>query len=421
MVAQLTSNCKKILKDHNFIYFILFSFCLGAFFVNLSTFICLLIFAIQFKKIKIYINKFIVLFYFLIIFWITFCVSTIINSTSDIQLILKSFAYLRFIIFPFVIIYMMNNVEKKKLIIFLNFIIIFLILDIFFQFYFKVDFFGNRLEELGNPRMDRISGFFGKELVAGTYLSLFGFLALFLLKEIHIFNKNKYLFFGYLIALISAIIITGDRVVVLFLFGIIFFNIVFNSHVRKYYLVALLIFILLGTILIKSVDKLSDRYVHNFDPVKKTRLLTNPSMEGIINSPWVAHYLVSWEMIKEKPILGFGNRGFRTYCDQYIDREILSSYKRKCTSHPHNTYFEILVETGFAGLTVFVFFNIIIFITVLKIGDKNIFFIYSIIFTILNPLRPSGSFFTTWNGGIFWMILGILLYFILNSKSYQKK
>ena len=114
MVAQLTSNCKKILKDHNFIYFILFSFCLGAFFVNLSTFICLLIFAIQFKKIKIYINKFIVLFYFLIIFWITFCVSTIINSTSDIQLILKSFAYLRFIIFPFVIIYMMNNVEKKN-------------------------------------------------------------------------------------------------------------------------------------------------------------------------------------------------------------------------------------------------------------------------------------------------------------------
>ena len=173
----------------------------------------------------------------------------------------------------------MNNVEKKKLIIFLNFIIIFLILDIFFQFYFKVDFFGNRLEELGNPRMDRISGFFGKELVAGTYLSLFGFLALFLLKEMHIFNKNKYLFFGYLIALVSAIIITGDRVVVLFLFGIIFFNIVFNFHVRKYFLVALLIFILLGTILIKSVDKLSDRYVHNFDPVKKNKTF-NKSFNG---------------------------------------------------------------------------------------------------------------------------------------------
>jgi hypothetical protein len=59
------------------------------------------------------------------------------------------------------------------------------------------------------------------------------------------------------------------------IFGIIFFNIVFNFHVRKYFLVALLIFVLLSTILINSVDKLSDRYVHNFDPVKKTILLIN--------------------------------------------------------------------------------------------------------------------------------------------------
>ena len=186
---------KKVIKDYNFIYFLLLSFCLGSFFINLSTLICLIIFAIRFKTIKTYIFEFKILFYLLITFWIIFFTTTIINSLGDIKVILKSFAYLRFIILPFVIIYMMDRIDRKKFIIFLNLIIIFLISNIFFQFYFKVDFFGYRLEELGNPLMDRVSGFFGYELIAGTYLSLFGFLALFLLKEVNLFSKKKIFIF----------------------------------------------------------------------------------------------------------------------------------------------------------------------------------------------------------------------------------
>jgi len=407
-------------KDYNFIYLIFLSFCLGSFFINLSTFVCLIIFVIRYKIIKIYINQFKFLFNSLLFFWIIFLISTIINDPSNINLIFKSFAYVRFIILSFVIIYMMNKIDKKKFIIFINLIIITLILDIFFQFYFKIDFFGYRLEELGNPNMDRISGFFGNELIAGTYLSLFGFLTLFLTKAFNFFVKNNYVFFIYLILLISAAIITGDRVVILLIFGIIFFNFIFNYHMRKYFLIIFLIFGLIGTIIIKNVDKLSDRYIDNFDPVIETKISTSSSLKGIINSPWVSHYLVSWEMIKEKPFLGFGNRGFRTYCNQYIDREKLSSYKKKCTSHPHNTYFEILVETGTIGLVIFILINLNILIKVLKKKDQTIYLVYSIIFTILNPLRPSGSFFTTWNSGIFWTILGILLYFIIYNKNYIK-
>ena len=414
------SDIKKFIKDYNFIYFLLLSFCLGSFFINLSTAICLIIFVIRFNTIKTYICDFKILFYLLIVFWIIFFTSTIINSLDDIKVILKSFAYLRFIILPFVIIYMMDRIDRKKFIIFLNLIIIFLILDVFFQFYFNVDFFGYRLEELGNPRMDRISGFFGYELIAGTYLSLFGFTALFLLKEINIFNEKKYLYFIYFIFLISAILVTGDRVGVLFIFGIILFNLLFNNNLRKYFLLFLLIFAILGTAVIKNNEKLYERYIDKFAPVKNTKIFTNPSFDGIINSPWVSHYLVSWIMIKEKPLLGFGNRGFRKYCGEFIDKEQISTYKRKCTTHPHNTYFEILVETGLIGFIVFIFFNLSIFIKVLKISNQNVFLIYSVIFTILNPLRPSGSFFTTWTGGIFWVILGILLYYMFRQLNPSK-
>jgi len=71
-------------------------------------------------------------------------------------------------------------------------------------------------------------------------------------------------------------------------------------------------------------------------------------------------------------------------------------------------------------LLIFILINLNILIKVLKRKDQTIYLVYSIIFTILNPLRPSGSFFTTWNGGIFWTILGILLYFIIYNKNYIK-
>jgi len=98
---------KKNLNDYNFIYFLLLSFCLGSFFLNLSTVICLIIFAVRFNIIRSYIHDFKILFCLLIAFWIIFFTSTIINSSNDIQVILNSFAYFRFIILPFVFIYMM--------------------------------------------------------------------------------------------------------------------------------------------------------------------------------------------------------------------------------------------------------------------------------------------------------------------------
>ena len=424
MIIQTLSNLKTYFKDYNLIYPILLSFCFGSFAVNLSMLICTLIFIVKFRFIKIYIKQFKLIFYIAVIFWIILFISTILNNFYDIKNIYKSFAYLRFIFLPFVIIYFLERVDKKKFIIFFNFIILFLIFDIFFQFYFKFDLFGYKLAELGNPRMDRISGFFGNELIAGTYLSLFGFTAFFLLREFKLFNNNIFLF-SYLILLITSIIITGDRIGILFILGIVLFNVVFNSYLRKFFVISFLIFVITSTILIKNSDKLSYRYIGNIKSIIKLDKLSNTKYENLIKSPWISHYLVSWEMIKDRPLLGFGNKGFRKYCNQYAEKENKSSYKHKCTTHPHNTYFEILVETGIFGLSFFILFNFLIFIKILKSNKEILLLVYSVIFTILNPLRPSGSFLSTWTGGIFWMIIGILLYYLyidqINKKRYLKK
>lgn len=407
-------------KDYNLIFFLFLSVCLGNAFINLATFLTFIIFIIKFKEVKIYINQLIVLFYLLLSFWLILVLSTLINDYKDFNLIIKSISYIRFIILPFVVIYMVANANKQKLIFFINFLVILLIFDIFFQFYFRFDIFGYHLKDLGNPRQDRISGFFGDEFIAGGYLSLFGFLSLFLNSETKIFKDKKYLYFIYLSTLITAIIITGDRVSILLILGIFLFNFIFNAGLRKYFLFSVLILSFLLVLVIKNSNKLSYRYIDNINEIAKIDIFKKPSTIGFLNTPWISHYLVSIEMIKEKPILGFGNKGFRKFCPEYYHKEKISKYRHKCANHPHNTYFEITVDTGFLGLVVFVIFNFIIFFKVLRNKNSLILLLYSIIFTIINPFRPSGSFFSTWSASTYWLIIGILFYYLIENNEKKK-
>jgi len=100
-------------KDYIIIFFLFFSFCLGNVFINLATIICFVVFIIKFKEVKIYINQIYTLFYLLLFFWFILILFTLINDYKNFKLILKSIAYVRFIILPFVIIYMITKVDKK--------------------------------------------------------------------------------------------------------------------------------------------------------------------------------------------------------------------------------------------------------------------------------------------------------------------
>ena len=100
-------------KNYIIIFFLFFSFCLGNVFINLATIICFVVFIIKLKEVKIYINQFYTLLYLLLFFWFILILSALINDYKNFKLILKSIAYIRFIILPFVIIYMITKVDKK--------------------------------------------------------------------------------------------------------------------------------------------------------------------------------------------------------------------------------------------------------------------------------------------------------------------
>ena len=85
------------------------------------------------------------------------------------------------------------------------------------------------------------------------------------------------------------------------------------------------------------------------------------------------------------------------------------------STHPHQINFEILSETGIFGFACYVIFFFLSLIKAFKeyLKNKNLLLLSSIIFIVvsLNPILPSGSFFTTYSATIFWINYAIMITF----------
>ena len=104
---------------------------------------------------------------------------------------------------------------------------------------------------------------------------------------------------------------------------------------------------------------------------------------------------------------------------KYKNKEYLQTYKRYAT-HPHQLHHEMLSETGLFGyLSFLIFFLSSIALAInsyLKIG--NIYQLSGLIYVItsLMPILPSGSFLSTFSGGIFWLNFAIMCAYIRKIK-----
>ena len=146
---------------------------------------------------------------FLILFFNLIILIASILSINPFLSFHSSLFYIRFYFFFIAIFYLINE-NKNFLIYFFYFLcltFLFLIFDSFYQFYFKVNIFGNVM--LNN----RVSSFFGSELILGSYFSRLTpiyFSLLYLL-----FSKNKFfdqLNFFSIIIFFLIVIISGERV-----------------------------------------------------------------------------------------------------------------------------------------------------------------------------------------------------------------
>ena len=80
----------------------------------------------------------------------------------------------------------------------------------------------------------------------------------------------------------------------------------------------------------------------------------------------MTYIIVSYEMFKDKKLLGHGNKSFSFKCNEYKINQA------SCSSHPHNTYIQILAENGIFNFIIisYVLFYLIFFF--LKIFFLNL-------------------------------------------------
>ena len=353
------------------------------------------------------------LYYFkkkIILILAIFSLYSIFNSLFSefpINSLRSSFFYFRFFIFITVIWYLMDY-EKK----FVNYFFLSIILPLSIASLFS-------LYQVFDPGLEkarvldfRISGFFGSELIQGSY-----FLRLLTLCTgiyFYLFNKKDHLFY-YLIFIIVCsfiIFISGERaaislLLVFLVLFVIFIDINFLSKIK------FIIFII--TFLITIVLTLPGLKERIYDNTKN--LLLEENKLQVFSRGHQEHYISALKMFKDNKITGVGVRNFRLECRKPEYKDI---GQNACTTHPHNTYIQLLAETGIVGFV----FVMVLFTSILKFLIKNMYFMifkkkkinlsktyFAVaIFINLFPFVPTGSFFNNWLSIVYFLPLAFFYY-----------
>ncbi len=363
--------------------------------------------------------------YYLSIYFLIFYLLILISSllAEDKYLSLKNtIFYIRFIFFSICFYYLLkiNNKILIQLFYVLFFCFLILIFDGLFQGYFKINIFGLQIndEYLGR----RVSSFFGDELILGSYLTRMSPLLIGL--SLLYFNKVKY-FKYYIILLIClmeiVIFLSGERTAfVLFNLTIILLTIFLNDTKKISIFIFLIIPIAITTLIL--IDGPSKKRIID-QTIKDLKPKNYDSKFVIINKQYHEHYISSYKIFKDNIFFGVGPKNFRVVC-KYKNYNLSEN---TCSTHSHNTYLQLLSETGLFGFLLV--FNLFLFISFLLLKQfyyklfKKTYFLNNLqvcivvhFFVCLFPLTPSGSFFNNWTSIMYYFPLGILLWSFKNKK-----
>ena len=378
------------------------------------------------KNFSFFKNKF---FYFFLFFWVYLLLNSLFNNFNFASLKI-SFFYFRFGIF-FVAITSLISFDNNILKFFFYCLLlcfVSLILDGFYEYLFEENILGWK------KNVNRVSSFFGDELILGSYLSrlwpiFFGLIIFF-----YNLNDNKFLKVVFIFIFILSevlIFISGERAAFFYLNLSAFFIIIFSTKLMRLRLFTLVISFLLITLISFINPTAKKRMIDltiqqsNIQNFKNDEVLKKRNEFYVFSKQHTHHYLSSYRMFLDYKLFGVGVKNFRNFCNH--DKYKISNLS--CSTHPHNTYIQIATETGIVGLffllIVLFFFIYFIFLHLFyKLKNKQLFTDFGIcilsgILITLWPLAPTGNIFNNWLNIIYYLYIPFLIG-IKNFKKNQK-
>ena len=386
--------------------------------------------AIKEKNFKYFNNKFLLFF---LLFYLVILLSTFVNF-RDFDNSKSSIFYFRIPLFALSAWYILDRFKlfNNKILFFYIAFFSFLVLDSLIQYYTGKNILGNEVVR------SRISSFFGEELILGGFiLRIIPFFLLYLVLN-NIIGGNKINFKYVILTSLSCLVVylSGERTS-FFLLILFFFTVYFiNKFLRKFIIYTMFSFVIFALVIPhfrvsedfnpairmfkKSYDQIIGKGEEQYEEHKKKMF----NKVYIFSHDHHGHYLLSYKMFKDHLIIGTGVKGFRYLCRNKI---YILEKNDGCSTHPHNTYVQILVSTGLVGFALLVFafafvvreiFNSRKKLLLTNHSDLNqvsASIMLSTIFINLWPLIPSGNFFNNWLSMIYFY--PIAYYFYFNSKS----
>lgn len=419
----LKSNFDKLIffKIPVFLFILLPLFLItGPFLSDLAISIIVIIFLIycfKNKDLSHFQNKY---FYFFLFFCFYLIFNSLLNNFNLTSVKISVF-YFRFGVFVVAIIAYLKFDNRLLRFFFYSLLACFVILifDGFWQYFSGKNIFGwEKAHEY------RVSSFFGDELILGSYLSrlfpiLFG-LGYFL------FSNNKIKFsFLILIFIFSEILIflSGERTSFFFINLSALFIIFFSKNLKLLRLTTLIISLILiffislfdqtakKRIIDKTINQIIPKIENNIDDSDITK-----KKFYIFSKHHTHHYITAYRIFKNNILFGVGIKNFRNFCNY----ENYKVSELSCSTHPHNTYLQLMSEIGLVGFGFFlilliIFLNKMIKHIVMKFSksqyynDFQICLLSGVIITLW-PFVPSGNFFNNWLSIIYYISLPIIFW-----------
>lgn len=404
--------------------FLPLSFIAGNLIINLNVILIILLSLFFYGK-KIFSLKFSFLDKLLILFFLFSLMTGIINTFNIFQLndfnqnfniFNKSIAFFRYLLFYFVIKFLIKEEIFNFKLFFISASIcsIFVCLDLMLQLFSGKDIFGN----LKTPR--KLSGPFGDELIAGSYLQRFSIFIFFLIpSQTGIKNKNiliiiLLLFFS---LIFFSLIIAGNRmplVLFIFILSVFFLS---EKKLRSYSIIFIPFLLIIFFLIFNLNQEVEDNARHFLQMVSQLfsflfEILFQDRGSNFtntfVNNTYVEEFISGYLTWQQNFFIGGGIDSYYLNCVEV---------RKHCASHPHNYYLEVLSELGIIGLIL----TLIILIKILKISianknyldmsfEKNLITPFFLLFVAeIFPIKTSGSFFTTGNSTFLFFILAVII------------
>jgi O-antigen ligase len=226
------------------------------------------------------------------------------------------------------------------------------------------------------------------------------------------------LFFLILISAFILVILSGERATIFLTFLGIFLGIFFLriSLAKKF--ISILIIFLVFILTINLYPHSKERIIYStYDQVfEKTDSLNNIKI-NLFSEGHQNHFKTALLIFKQNYVTGVGVRNFRLECKKNIYNDV---GRYHCTTHPHNTYMQLLSETGLIGFLFFISFIIFLLVKTYKFlkitfsnkENTNYPLAFSLVIVFINffPFITTGSFFNNWMSTLYSIPVAILLH-----------